>query len=161
MKSLTVLLAIGALALTAGPAAAASTITMDLKPDLSAGASCAEGEFGFGLDIRSPAGRPLGTGQTCIASIEGCDPFTPFCRQVVNATLTFYLARGSLTVAARLVEIHPTESSFIQFGRGEVSAGTGAYAGATGHLTGGGAGSFDDQLDFTGHLLYVARVSSF
>jgi len=28
-------------------------------------------------------------------------------------------------------------------------------------VTGGGAGSFDEEVNFTGRLVYVARVSSF
>jgi hypothetical protein len=158
MKILTVLIAAGALALTAGPAAASSTITMNLEPDLFAEVSCPDGQFGFGLNIRSLSGRSLGTGQTCFAEPDGCDPFVPFCRETIHATLTFDLARGSLTVPATLVEILPTDASFIQFGRGVVSAGTGIYAGVRGTLTGGGAGSFDADGKFTGRLVYVARV---
>jgi hypothetical protein len=158
MNTLTALIAAGALALTAGPAAAHSTITMDLKPNFSAPVSCSEDEIGFGLDIQSLSGRPLGTGQTC-ARIAGCDPFVPFCRKVAHARFRFDLARGSLTARATLLEVWPTESSFIQLGQGQVTGRTGGYAGATGSLTGGGTGSFDDQFNFTGRLVYVARVS--
>jgi hypothetical protein len=157
MKILTVLIAAGALALTAAPASAASTITMDLQPNAVGEISCPE--FGIAFDIRSLAGRPLGTGQSCFGTPDGCDPFKPFCRQTVHATFTLNLARGSLTVPMRLLEVLPSESSFIQLGHGEVSVGTGAYAGAKGSLSGGGAGSFDDEFNFTGRLVYVARVS--
>jgi hypothetical protein len=157
-KILIVLVTIaGALALTAGPASAGSTITMRLQPNFAAEVSCPG--FGFGLDIQSLTGRPLGTGQSCIATIDGCDPFKPFCRQTVHTTLTFALSRGSLTVPMTLLEVWPSESSFIQAGRGDVSAGTGDYKGATGRVAGGGAGSFDDEFNFTGRLVYVARVS--
>jgi hypothetical protein len=159
MKILIALIAAGALALTAGPAGAASTITMDLKPDPAAEVSCPG--FGFGLDIQSLAGRPLGTGQTCFGEPDGCNPFKPFCRQTVHATLTFNLARGSLTVPTTLLEVLPTESTFIQLGHGVISGGTGVYTGATGRMTGGGAGAFDEQFNFTGRLIYVVRLSSF
>jgi hypothetical protein len=151
-----------ALALVAGPAQASgghhSTIAFTLKPDLAAPVSCPDASFGFGLDIGSLAGKPLGTGRSCIASIDGCDPFAPYCRQTVHATLTLDLARGSLTVPVKLLEVLPTLSSFFQLGSGEVSGGTGAYAAARGHLAGGGAGAFDDQSNFTGRLVYVADL---
>ena len=58
----------------------------------------------------------------------------------------------------KLFEVLPTENSFIQVGSGEVSAGTGIYAAATGRLAGGGAGAFDEQGAFTGRLVYVADL---
>ena len=73
-------------------------------------------------------------------------------------TFTLDLARGSLTAPMTLHELWPTPSSFLQQGSGTVSAGTGAYASATGHIDGGGAGSFDEAFDFTGRLIYVAEL---
>jgi hypothetical protein len=145
-------------ALTAGPAQGSghSTLAVSLVPNFAAPVSCAG--FGFGLDVASLSGRPLGTGQTCIDSTVGCDPFVPFCRQTVRSTLTLDLARGSLTMPLMLCEILPSESSFIQTGRGTVSGGTGIYAGAKGRVAGGGAGSFDEQGAFTGRLVYVADL---
>jgi hypothetical protein len=152
-----------ALALVAGPAQASggnrSTIAFTLKPDLAAAVSCPDSLFGFGLDVASLAGKPLGTGRSCVDSIDGgCDPFTPYCRQTLRATLTLDLARGSLTVPVKLHEVWPTPSSFFQLGSGEVSGGTGAYAAAKGRLAGGGAGAFDDQSNFTGRLVYIADL---
>ncbi len=112
--------------------------------------------FGLAFDVTSPSGRPLGTGRSCVASIDGCDPF-PRCHQTVRATLTFDLARGSVTVRARLEEIWPDESSFVQLGHGTVAGGTGAYARASGRLDGGGAGSFTEQ-GFAGRLIYVLQL---
>jgi hypothetical protein len=143
-------------ALTAGPAQASSTLAVSLVPNFALPVSC-PGD-GFGLDVNSLTGRPLGTGQTCIASSVGCDPFTPFCRESVRSTLTLNLPRGSLTAPLKLVEVLPTESSFIQVGTGEVSAGTGIYSATRGHITGGGAGSFDELGTFTGRLVYVATL---
>lgn len=153
-----------AVALTAGPADAhagggRSAIAFSLVPDLAAPVSCADSLFGFGLRIASLDGRPLGTGRTCVDAIDGCEPFAPFCRRTVVATLTLDLARGSLTVPVRLLEVLPSESSFIQLGRGRVSGGTGAFARAGGRVAGGGAGAFDDQGDFTGRLVYTARLT--
>ena len=62
-----------ALALVAGPAQASgrSTIAFNLAPNL-AGLSCPAGSvFGFGLDVASLGGQPLGTGRTCVESIAG------------------------------------------------------------------------------------------
>src|SRR5213592_3426081 len=130
--------AIAVVALTAGPAQGRvgdrSTLALSLVPDFTLPISCPDEQFGFGLQVSSLAGRPLGTGRTCIGSIDGCDPFVAYCRQTVRATLTFDLARGSLTMPVKLREIRPTESSFIQAGSGEVSAGTGVYAGARGRI---------------------------
>jgi hypothetical protein len=149
-------------ALTAGTAQSSdggrSTLAVSLVPDFAVPASCPEPQFPLGLRVDSLAGRPLGTGQTCIAQPDGCDPFVAFCRQTVRSTLTLDLARGSLTVPLRLLEVLPTLNSFIQAGRGEVSGGTGIYAAARGHVTGGGAGSFDEQGAFTGRLVYVADL---
>jgi hypothetical protein len=151
-----------AAALIAGPAqgsdAGRSTLAVSLVPDFSLPVSCPEMQFGFGLRVDSLAGRPLGTGQTCIRSSQGCDPFVAFCRQTVHSTLTLDLARGSLTVPLTLREVVPSLSSFIQVGRGEVSAGTGVYAAARGLVAGGGAGSIDEQGAFSGRLVYVADL---
>lgn len=149
-------------ALTAGPAQSSdggrSTLAVSLVPDFTVPVSCPASEWGFALEVGSPAGRPLGTGRTCIGSSHGCDPFVAFCRRTLRATLTLDLARGSLTVPLKLLEVLPTLDSFIQVGNGDVSAGTGIYAAAKGPVAGGGAGSFDEQGAFTGRLVYVAEL---
>jgi hypothetical protein len=152
-----------AVALSAGPAHAGdsrrSAIVFSLEPNLVTPVSCPDALFGFALDIASLEGSPLGTGRSCVESIDGCDPFAPFCRRTVRSTLTLDLARGSLTVALKLVEVLPTESSFIQLGSGKVTAGSGAYAAAKGRVAGGGAGAFDEQLTFAGRLVYTADLT--
>lgn len=148
-----------AVALTAGPAHASSTLAVSLVPNFAAPVSCSEDAlFGFGLDVNTLTGRPLGTGQTCITASDGCEPFTAFCHRTVRSTLTLNLPRGSLTAPLKLLEVLPTENSFIQLASGNVAAGTGIYSAARGHITGGGAGSFDDQGTFTGRLVYVATL---
>jgi hypothetical protein len=149
-------------ALTAATAHASdggrSTLAVSLVPDFTVPVSCPAPGFGFALNVSSLSGRPLGTGRTCAAPPDGCDPFVAFCRQTVRSTLTLDLVRGSLTMPLRLVEVWPSESSFIQVGRGEVFAGTGAYSFARGPVAGGGAGSFDEQGAFSGRLVYVAEL---
>jgi len=163
-KILPVAIAIAiAMALTAGSAQASggdrSTLVLSLAPNLSVPVACPGSLFGFALDLKSLAGRSLGSGRSCVSSIDGCDPFVAFCRRTVRATLTLDLARGSLTVPIKLIESLPTESSFIQLGSGEVRGGTGAYATARGRVTGGGAGEFDGQFIFHGRLVYAAELS--
>jgi hypothetical protein len=143
-----------AAALMAAPAQGRSTLAVSLVPDFSLPVTCP----GFGLHVDSLAGRPLGTGQTCIRSSVGCEDFVPFCRETIHATLTLDLARGSLTMPLTLHEVLPSQSSFIQAGRGEVSGGTGIYAGARGPVAGGGAGSFDELGIFSGRIVYVAEL---
>ena len=153
--------AVCAVALTAAPAYARggqrSTVVMNLVPSGDASAACPGSLFGLAFDLTSPSGERLGTGRSCVDSIVGCDPF-PRCHQTVHATLTFDLARGSVTVPATLQEVWPDESSFVQFGHGTVSGGTGAYARASGRLDGGGAGRFTEQ-GFEGRLVYVLRLT--
>ena len=116
-----VIAAVCAVALTAAPAYARggqrSTVVMNLVPSGDASAACPGSLFGLAFDLTSPSGERLGTGRSCVDSIVGCDPF-PRCHQTVHATLTFDLARGSVTVPATLQEVWPDESSFVQFGHG-------------------------------------------
>jgi hypothetical protein len=150
------------LALTAGPAHAGdgdrTTLDFSLTPDLVTPVDCPGALFGFALGISSLQGDALGTGRTCVESLHGCEPFTAFCRRTARATLTLDLARGSLTGPLKLIEVLPTEGSFLQEGSGKLGGGTGAYAGAKGRLAGGGAGAFDDQGAFSGRLIYHAEL---
>lgn len=150
------------LALIAGPAQASggdrTTLVFDLKPDFVTPVSCPGPLGGFKLDVASLDGAPLGTAKTCIKAIDGCDPFAPYCLLTVRATLTLNLERGSLTVPLRLLEIQPTDSSFIQIGTGKVSRGTGAYRHAEGRVAGGGSAAFDNEGTFTGRLVYTAHL---
>lgn len=150
------------LALIAGPAQASggdrTTLVFDLKPDFVTPVSCPGALGGFKLDVASLDGAPLGTAKTCIKAIDGCDPFAPYCLLTVRATLTLNLERGSLTVPLRLLEIQPTDSSFIQIGTGKVSRGTGAYRHAEGRVAGGGSAAFDNEGTFTGRLVYTAHL---
>jgi hypothetical protein len=132
-----------------------STISFQVQNLGDATASCSPQDlFGISFDMVSLAGAPLGAGRSCVHSIEGCFPFTPFCRQTVHATFTLGFAGGSLTAPMRLREVLPTETSFIQRGKGRIAAGTGDFAGARGRVKGGGAGAFTDQ-GFAGEIVYA------
>ena len=135
-----------------------STIAFHVQNPGDATASCSpEDLFGISFDMVSPAGAPLGAGRSCVHSIDGCFPFTPFCRQTVHATFALDFARGSLTAPMRLREVLPNETSFIQRGKGRIAAGTGDFAGTRGRVKGGGAGAFTDQ-GFVGALVYTVAL---
>jgi hypothetical protein len=132
-----------------------STIAFRVQNLGDATSSCAPQDlFGISFDMVSLAGSPLGSGRSCVHSIDGCFPFTRFCRQTVRSTFTLAFPRGSLTAPMNLREILPTETSFIQRGKGKITAGTGDFAGARGRVKGGGAGAFTDQ-GFVGEIVYA------
>jgi hypothetical protein len=132
-----------------------TTIAFEVQNIGDGTASCSpEDLFGISFDMVSPDGAPLGSGRSCVHSIDGCFPFAAFCRQTVRATFTLDFARGSVTAPMRLREVLPTETSFIQRGKGKIAASTGDFAGARGRVHGGGAGAFTDQ-GFVGELVYA------
>jgi hypothetical protein len=137
-----------------------STIAFQVQNLGDATASCSPNDlFGISFDMVSLSGAQLGTGHSCVHSIDGCFPFEPFCHQTVRATFTLDFARGSLTAPMKLREILPSEASFIQRGKGKVVAGTGDFAGARGRVIGGGTGAFTDQ-GFVGTLVYAMVLKS-
>ena len=132
------------LALAAAPAQASDrTILFEVRLDLERPVSCAEGGlFGLGFDMVSPGGALLGTGKSCVRAMEGCEPFTPFCRLTRDATFTLDFGRGSVTAPMTLREVQPAEGTFVQRGKGRIASGTGELAGARGHVDGGGVIAF-------------------
>jgi hypothetical protein len=146
------------LALAAAPAHASDrTIPFEVRLADRA-VTCADSDlFGIPFDLVAPGGRPLGTGQSCVHSIVGCDPLVPFCHQTVDATFTLVFARGSVTAPMTLHELLPTESLTIQRGNGSISSGTGAFAGARGGVAGGGFLQFT-ATGVDSALFYVVRL---
>ena len=135
-----------------------STIAFRVENPGDATPACSPDDlFGISFDMVSLRGAPLGSGRSCVHAIDGCFPFTPFCRQTVQATFTLSFARGALTAPMSLREILPTESSFVQRGKGKIAAATGDFAGARGRVEGGGAGAFTDQ-GFVGALIYTVSL---
>ena len=146
-------------ALAAGPAQAQdgdkSTIVFGVENPGDATAACSPDDlFGISFDMVSLGGAPLGSGRSCVHSIDGCFPFEPFCRQTIRATFTLDFGRGSLTAPMRLREVLPTEASFIQHGKGKIASGTGDFAGARGRVKGGGAAAFTEH-GFAGTVIYA------
>jgi hypothetical protein len=117
-------------------------------------------DFGLGFDMLSPGGELLGTGQTCLKSIDGCDPFelwVPGCHRTVAAVLYFDFANGSLVTPMRVLEVFTTPTSVVQRATGMIASGTGAFAGATGMVEGGGSAAFTDT-GLTTHLVYTVHL---
>jgi hypothetical protein len=148
-----------ALASAAAPAQASDrTILINLRLNLERPPSCAaEDWFGLAFDMVSLGGKPLGSGQSCVHSVVGCETFRPFCRQTVDSTFTLDFSSGSITAPMTLREILPTESSFIQRGEGVITSGTGEFARARGRVEGGGVGAFTDSGPVTA-LVYAVRL---
>ena len=114
--------------------------------------------FGLAFDMASPSGTPLGTGESCVhASDDGCAPFTPFCRVRRDATFTLRFARGTVTARMTVREVMPTESTFIQRGKGRITSGTGEFADASGQIDGGGVIEFTDLGPATS-VFYAVRL---
>jgi hypothetical protein len=151
-----------AVALTAGSAQAnggdRSTIVFSVQNVNDASAACRDAWFGLSFDMVSPDGAPLGTGLSCVHSIdEGCVPFVAECRQIVRATFTLDFGRGSITAPMKLREILHTEASFTQRGTGRIAGGTGDFAHARGRVKGGGTAAFTDQ-GLVGEIVYAVHL---
>ena len=103
-------------------------------------------------------GGPAGTGFSCVQSMVGCDPFVVGCTQIVHAIFTLNLAAGSITADMRLRETFIAENRATTLDLGRITSGTGAYAGATGFLVGGGLITFtptgiDARIVLIAHIL--------
>lgn len=161
-KTLHVLVGLAcALVLTAGSARAddgeQSSIVFSVRNIGDATAACGDALFGLSFDMVSPEGARLGTGRSCVHSIDGCTPFVAGCRQTVRATFILDFGRGSLTVPMKLHEVLHTETSLTQRGRGKIAEGTGDFAEASGRVRGGGTAAFTDQ-GLVAEIVYVVRL---
>jgi hypothetical protein len=107
------------------------------------------------FSVLSLSGEALGSGTSCVQSINGCEPFAVGCKQNVHAILTFTFSEGSVTVDTTLKERFISETALEQRARGQVTSGTGAYAGASGRLHGEGTLDF---LAGTSTLVYKLRL---
>jgi hypothetical protein len=100
-------------------------------------ASCPAPPFLFGLsfDMASPAGGQLGSGVSCVQSVdppEGCA--SAGCRDTVHAIFTLSFRGGTLTAAMVLHEKHLTDATVLQVDHGTITSGTGDFAGARGSI---------------------------
>jgi hypothetical protein len=100
-------------------------------------ASCPAPPFLFGLsfDMSSPGGGQLGSGVSCVQSIdppEGCA--SAGCRDTVHAVFTLALRGGTLTAQMVLHETYLTDTTVLQIDHGTITAGTGNFVGAGGSI---------------------------
>jgi hypothetical protein len=95
--------------------------------------SCAP-EFGFAFDMASPGGGQLGSGVSCVHSIEPPDCASAGCRDVVHATFTLTLRGGTLTAPMVLHEKWLTDTTVLQIDHGTITSGTADFAGAGGSI---------------------------
>jgi len=149
--------AIGAVLPAGAGATPASRIVFSVENLGDAGAAC-DG-FGLSFDMVSPAGSLLGRGRSCMGSFDGCDPsvsFRPGCHATISVTFVLDFADGSLTAPMTLREVYPDPLTIRQHGEGRVSGGSGAYAGASGVVEGGGTILF---APFAVDLVYVVHLS--
>ena len=124
-----------ALALTAGTGGAdngkPSLIVFTVQNIGDASSACPGSLFGLSFDM--VLGRAtLGKGLSCVRSVEGCD--TAGCRQTINTTFTLDFGRGTLTAPMVLKEFWLTDTTVLTRDRGNISSGTGAFAGARGSV---------------------------
>jgi hypothetical protein len=123
-------------ALSAGTAAAASSarpslIVFTVQNLGDASASCPGSLFGLSFDMQ--LGRAtLGTGLSCVRSVEGCQ--MAGCKQTIGTTFTLDFRRGTLTIPTVLHETWLTDAKVFTRDSGTVSSGTGVFAGASGTL---------------------------
>ena len=125
-----------AVALTAGTAGAhdgkPSLIVFTVQNIGDGTSACPQGSL-FGLSFDMVLGRAqLGTGLSCVRSVEGCG--TAGCRQTINTTFTLDFLRGTLTAPMVLNELWLTDSKVFTRDHGTISSGTGAFAGAKGSI---------------------------
>src|SRR5687767_7482554 len=122
MTRLVLLLAlIGAL----GSATAASAVSDNSKESYGIGNvqfGGAEGcLFVISFTLLAPDGTTAGTGESCVRSLVGCDPFFDGCRQTAEATQTFTLpGRGTITADVTLNERLFADGRLEQKARGRI-----------------------------------------
>jgi len=154
---------VAALALAAGSTAAppkAVTVAFGIQ-NVGFEATCPPDVFGFSFDMVAPGGAVVGTGQTCLLSSAGCDPFVAWvrgCHRTLETAWRLSLPGGTVSLSVPLFELYPTPATFVQIGVGTVTGGTGAFAGARGLVAGGGTGAFtetgiESRLFYTVHAL--------
>lgn len=110
--------------------------------------------------LTSLAGDTLGTGTSCVQAFTGCATLTAGCRGTEDTIFTYNLAGGSITVRApRIEEVGTSDSSFMEWGKGTVTGGTGTFKGQRGDLVTGGSITFvGDGAD--SHLNHVLTLGT-
>jgi hypothetical protein len=154
ITGLACLLVLGA----ARSAAAANTTIVTKIANLQFGASIEHCDpfAGITFELESPAGTQIGQGTGCITGdVSECpDGPVPGCHETVSSTLTFTLnGRGTLVAPSTFRQVDL--ASGLPFrSTGEITSGTGEFAGATGMVNGQGVIFFDGTTNAT----YVVSI---
>ena len=164
MKLITLVAALACVAAataTAALAAPRSTTIVGHFQDVRFGAptSACPQETLFEIDfgLVSPGGDQLGTGISCVQGFVGapCPEVAPLgCRQQTVATFVLTFAEGSITAPMTLNETFIGAGGLAQQGRGQITGGTRAYAGATGSIQDNGTFS----VTAGAHLNFVVHI---
>jgi hypothetical protein len=158
--ALVVLVAVGTVSTTDAARRAPTVITgtfEDVSFNLPSAACPATTLFEADFSLVSPAGKQLGTGVSCVQGFAGdpCpDPAPIGCRETVLAIFVFTFADGSITAPVQLDETNVPDG-VVQHSRGQITGGTGVYAGA------GGTVQHVGLLGFTtpGRLTFIAVIT--
>ena len=149
------------LTLTAGTARAhgnkPSLIVFTVQNLGDGSAACQGSLFGLTFDMASPGGGPLGSGLSCVQSLEGCQ-FAAGCHDTVDATFTLGLRRGTVTAPVVLNETWLTDTTVLQLDHGTITSGTGDFAGAAGSIHCAGTLRFTD-MDVIPSLVCIVRLT--
>jgi hypothetical protein len=148
-----------AFALTAGTAGAAGgkpSVIVFTVQNLGDGSPACPGSL-FGLSFDMVLGRTtLGTGVSCVSTVEGCQ--SAGCRSTITTTFKLDFTRGTLTVPAVLNELWLTDTTVFTRDHGSISSGTGDFAGASGSLNCVGTIRFTATATIP-RLVCVVRIS--
>jgi hypothetical protein len=108
------------------------------------------------FDLQSPAGEPIGHGTGCITGdVSECpNGPVPGCHETVSSTLTFTLDGSGTLVAPSTFHQVDLANGLPFHSTGDITSGTGEFAGGTGTLRGQGVIFADGSTNAT----YVINV---
>jgi len=113
---------------------------------------CGQGTiFEVDFPIFSVTGDTLGTGRSCVYGWAGdpCPDFAPVgCQQETLSIFTFTFGTGSITASMTLHETF-IAGGIVENAKGQITGGTGAYAGASGTVQYNGTFKFAGGVRFT------------
>jgi hypothetical protein len=142
----------------ATPTHAANTTIVTKIANLQFGATIADCDpfAGITFDLESPAGSGIGHGTGCITGdVSECpNGPVPGCHETVSSTLTFTLnGKGTLVAPSTFRQVDLVSGLPFR-STGEITSGTGEFAGATGIVNGQGVIFFDGTTNAT----YVVSI---
>jgi hypothetical protein len=159
VKRLSLALAVAlATVVAAAPVAHARRTTIVAKvANLQFGQTIQDCDPGDGVtfDLASPSGAEIGSGTGCITGFASdCAPL-PGCHETVNSTLTLIFDGRGAVVAPSLFQQTDLPNGLSFRSTGDITSGTGEFAGATGVVTGQGI----IFADFSTNATYVLSIA--